>query len=89
MRRLANAPPLNVDLESPAEILVRALTGDNALSAVAYATEAGQFQQADISSIISGPGSIDQAHIPNEWINIEELEKGVDIFTRLVTHLAV
>ena len=89
VRRLANAPPLNVDLESPAEILVRALTGDNALSAVAYATEAGQFQQAGISSIICGPGSIDQAHIPNEWINIEELEKGVDIFTRLVTHLAV
>ena len=87
VRRLANAPPLTVDLESPAEILVRALTGDNALSAVAYATEAGQFQQAGISPIICGPGSIDQAHIPNEWINIEELEKGVDIFTRLVTHL--
>ena len=87
VRRLANAPPMTVDLESPAEILVRALTGDNALSAVAYATEAGQFQQAGISSIICGPGSIDQAHIPNEWIDIEELEKGVDIFTRLVEHL--
>lgn len=86
--RLANAPPLDIDQDSSAEILLRALTGDNALRAVAYATEAGQFRNAGFSSVICGPGSIDQAHIPNEWIDPVELETGVEIFSKLVAHLA-
>ena len=86
--RATNAPPLDVDMESSAEALVRALTGDNALRAVSYATEAGQFSQAGISSVICGPGSIDQAHIPNEWLDPGELAKGVQVFTKLLGRLA-
>ena len=88
INRLTNVPPLTPTSGSPAETLVRALTGDNALRAVPYATEAGQFHQAGIPAVICGPGSIDQAHTPNEFIAISELEKGVEIFGKLVANLA-
>ncbi|MGP9764641.1 acetylornithine deacetylase [Halomonas sp. AOP13-D3-9] len=42
--------------------------------AVAYATEAGQFQGQGLQTVILGPGSIAQAHQPDEYIDIEQLE---------------
>ena len=53
--KLTDVPPLGPSADNAAETLVRALTGDNALRAVAYATEAGQFAQAGMSSVICGP----------------------------------
>ena len=85
--RLTNVPPLAPDPDSAAESLVRALTGDNALRAVPYATEAGQFYEAGIPAVVCGPGSIDQAHTPNEFIANAELEKGIEIFNTFLEHL--
>lgn len=85
--RLSNVPPLEPDLESAAETLVRALTGDNDLRAAPYTTEAGQFHAAGLPAVICGPGSIDQAHTPNEFIAPDQLEKGVEIFQRLLVRL--
>ena len=48
-------------------------TGDNAVRAVAYATEAGQFRAAGLPSVICGPGSIDQAHQPDEFVALEQV----------------
>lgn len=83
-----NVPPLAPGQNSPAETLARLLTGDNALRAVAYATEAGQFSQADMPAIICGPGSIEQAHKPNEFVARSEIERGVEIFSKLISHLS-
>lgn len=88
IHRISNVPPLAPDPDNAAEILVRALTGDNAMRAVAYATEAGQFHQAGLSAIICGPGSIDQAHKPNEFIDPAQLQQGVTIFQKLVDRLS-
>lgn len=44
--------------------------------AVAYATEAGQFQQAGLQAVICGPGSIEQAHRADEFISLEQLTRG-------------
>ncbi|TWI31258.1 acetylornithine deacetylase [Paracoccus sulfuroxidans] len=44
--------------------------------AVSYATEAGFFQRAGLATIVCGPGSIAQAHQPNEFITVEELQRG-------------
>ena len=88
INRISNVPPLAPDPDNAAEILVRALTGDNAMRAVAYATEAGQFHQAGLSAIICGPGSIDQAHKPNEFIDPAQLQQGVTIFKKLVERLS-
>jgi len=72
-RRRAGAPPLRVDPDSQAEHLCRRLTGDNRATSVAYAAEAGIFQQAGFSVVLCGPGDIAQAHQPNEFIDIEQV----------------
>ncbi|MEL7110345.1 MAG: acetylornithine deacetylase [Pseudomonadota bacterium] len=86
--KLTDVPPLGPSDDNAAETLMRALTGDNAMRAVSYATEAGQFHQAGMSSVICGPGSIEQAHKPNEFIAIDQLEQGVEIFEKLIARLA-
>ncbi|WP_336273229.1 acetylornithine deacetylase [Vreelandella indica] len=51
--------------------------------AVAYATEAGQFQGQGLQTIILGPGSIAQAHQPDEYIDIEQLEACEAFLTKM------
>jgi len=75
------APPLRPEADSPAEALIRHLTGANQAVGVAYGTEGGLFQAAEISTVICGPGSIQQAHQPNEFIALEQL-RACDGFLR-------
>lgn len=70
----ANVPPLEPETDSPAEALVRLLTGANQAQVVSYCTEGGLFQRAGMSTVICGPGSIDQAHKPDEFIEIAQIE---------------
>jgi acetylornithine deacetylase len=53
---------------------VRALTGSNQSGAVSFGTEASLFQDAGISTVVCGPGSIDQAHQPDEFIELSQVE---------------
>lgn len=71
---LAWVPALTPETDSPAEDLVRFLTGSNLSESVSYATEGGLFQRAGFSTVICGPGSIDQAHQPNEFIELAQVE---------------
>lgn len=87
--RRSLTPGLSIAPESEAEILSRALTGDNETRAVAYAAEAGLFQQAGLSAVICGPGSIEQAHQPDEWIEVSQIEQGAAFMRRLIRHLSV
>ena len=84
----ADAPPLQVMRDSPAELFMRALTGDNALRVAAFATEAGQFQRAGFPAVICGPGSVEQAHQPDEFVAVSEMEKGLAVFRRFLGVLA-
>jgi len=70
----AHYPGLKMDEESPAILLARQLTGANQVEAVAYGTEAGHFQNYGIPAVICGPGSIEQAHRPDEFCALSELE---------------
>lgn len=72
---LSNVPPLRPETDGEAEQLARQLTGDNAPRVVAYGTEGGQFQEAGFSTIVCGPGSIEQAHQADEFVAIEQLAK--------------
>ena len=83
-----DVPGLVPETDGAAEALARRLTGDNATNVVSYATEAGQFQAAGISSVIVGPGNIAQAHQPNEWLAVSELEAGEAFTDKLIAHLA-
>jgi acetylornithine deacetylase len=81
-------PPLKPETDSEAERLCRMLTGDNVTRAVAFAAEAGQFQQSGLSVVICGPGSITQAHQPNEFISVAQVEAGTRFLHDLVKHLS-
>jgi acetylornithine deacetylase len=86
--RRSATPPLTPALDSSAERLARALTGDNAVRAASYAAEAGQFQQAAMPAVLCGPGSILQAHQPDEFILKSQLEAGAAFQRALIAHLA-
>ena len=70
----AQYPGLAMDEDSPAVLLARELTGANQVEAVAYGTEAGHFQNYGIPAVICGPGSIEQAHRPDEFCALSELD---------------
>lgn len=84
----AGTPALQFETDSEAEHLCRQLTGDNAIRAVSFAAEAGQFQEAGLSTVICGPGSIAQAHQPNEFITLEQVKLGTRFMGDLIEKLA-
>jgi acetylornithine deacetylase len=70
---LSSFPGLEIPEEADLVVLAKSLAGANAVQKVAFGTEAGLFQQAGMPTIICGPGSIDQAHKPNEFVSLEQL----------------
>jgi acetylornithine deacetylase len=81
-------PALAPEPDGAAERLTRALTGDNGRHVVSYQTEAGQFQERGLSTVVCGPGSIAQAHQPDEYITADQLDAGAQFIRRLIRHLA-
>lgn len=76
---------LSPDHGSAAESLVRALTGDNQpAGAVSFGTEAGLFQRAGTPTVVCGPGNILQAHKPDEYIEIEQVDACIGFMHRLM-----
>jgi acetylornithine deacetylase len=66
--------------------LAKRLTGRNAHSKVAYGTEAGLFHDAGVPTVVVGPGSIDQAHKADEFVEVSELDKCGAFLDRLIAH---
>ena len=83
--RRSHTPPLAPEKDGAAEAFARRLAGDNGPArVVAFAAEAGQFQEAGFSTVICGPGSIDQAHQPDEFVEMSQMERGGAFMARLV-----
>jgi acetylornithine deacetylase len=88
VRRIADVPAFEAQ-SGPAEALARRLAGYNgAPTTVSFGTEAGQFQAAGLPVILCGPGSIDQAHQPDEYVDVVQMQRGADMMTRLAAELA-
>ncbi|MBM3503832.1 MAG: acetylornithine deacetylase [Alphaproteobacteria bacterium] len=85
---IAHVPPLKAEHGSPAETLVLALAGSNRVGAVSFGTEAGLFQAAECPTVVCGPGSIEQAHKPDEFITLEQVAAGEAFLTRLIDFAA-
>ncbi|MBY0581624.1 MAG: acetylornithine deacetylase [Sphingomonas sp.] len=82
--RRSETPAMALRSDGAAAMLARSLAGDNGASrVVAYAAEGGQFQQAGFDTVICGPGSIEQAHQPNEYLELEQLRRGANFMVRL------
>jgi acetylornithine deacetylase len=79
-------PGLRPEENSPAEHLALHLAEANGTEAVSYCTEAGLFQESGIPTIICGPGSIEDAHKPDEFIAISEMQKCESFMRRLIRH---
>ncbi|TWA85252.1 acetylornithine deacetylase [Azospirillum brasilense] len=86
--QLAGVPGLAPEPDGPAAQLCHALTGRNDTGMVSFAAEAGQFQEAGLSTVLCGPGSIDQAHQPNEYIDVTQVTACEGFLRDLVRRLA-
>ncbi len=87
--RRSVTPPLAPEADGAAERIARLLAGDNGPGrVVSYAAEAGQFQGAGFSTVICGPGSIDQAHQPDEFVEISQMQRGAQFMARLIESLS-
>ena len=80
-------PGLAPQAGSEAETLALRLAKRNGTIAVPYATEAGQFQRAGVAAVVCGPGRIDQAHQPDEFIDIAELAACLEFLRGLAQQL--
>ncbi|RUR19321.1 acetylornithine deacetylase [Legionella sp. km535] len=69
--------------------IVRQVTGIKDCLKVSYSSEAGIFQDADIPTIICGPGTIEQAHRTNEFISIEQLKMCENMLRKMIYFFCV
>jgi len=81
-------PALNTCTESDIIKFIRQLTGSNALGKIAFGTEAGLFtRELGVETIVLGPGSIEQAHKPDEYIALQQLDRCDAFLNQLVQAL--
>jgi len=83
-----NVPGLKPEPEAIAEEFCAALLGANSTDVVSYGTEAGWFQSIGYSTIVCGPGSIEQAHQPNEFIEVSQVSACETFIDKLIDSLA-
>jgi len=80
----AKVPSFEANQDAAFTRLMQDVTNISTIKKVSYATEAGLFQRANIPTIICGPGSIEEAHRPNEFVEIEQLNRYEKILLELV-----
>lgn len=78
---------LETTRDNEARDLVMELTGANGADVVPFGTEAGIFQSLGLDVVVCGPGSIDQAHKPDEYVSIDQMRQCLDMLQRLATKL--
>ena len=78
---VAAVPALVPEPGGLAESVALQLTGANRAESVSFTSEGGQFQECGISTVLCGPGSVTEAHQPNEFVDVEQL-KACEVFLR-------
>jgi acetylornithine deacetylase len=67
--------------------LAQELSGSSEVGKVSFGTEASQFQRAGIPTVVCGPGSIEQAHRPNEFVSLEQVARCEAFLRRLADRI--
>jgi acetylornithine deacetylase len=88
IEELSAAPGLNTPTDHEATQFAAALTGSNGTVKVAFGTEGGLFSAAGIPTVICGPGSIDQAHKPDEFIALDQIARCEAFLKRLIDRVS-
>jgi acetylornithine deacetylase len=70
---LSEIPVLDTGPEAEVVALAQELAGNNEIGKVSFGTEGSQFQRAGIPTVVCGPGSIAQAHKPNEYVTLDQI----------------
>jgi acetylornithine deacetylase len=79
---------LDIAPDHPLVLLAQSLTGANDTGKVSFCAEAGLYQEADIPTVICGPGSIEVAHRPDEYVALGQIRQCESFMRRLMDHLA-
>ena len=82
-------PPFRAAADSPAVPMALKLAVQNDTHAVSFGTEAGLFEQGGLPAVICGPGDIAQAHQPNEFISLQQVEACEQFFRRLMDEICL
>ncbi|MCC6202101.1 MAG: acetylornithine deacetylase [Gammaproteobacteria bacterium] len=80
---VAEAPALEIRDEHPLARLAARLTGNEVTGRVGFATDGGHFHDAGVPTVVVGPGSIEQAHKPNEFITLDQIARCEEFLMRL------
>ena len=88
IEEISSIPGLSTDAGEEVVTLAKSLAGRNDHGKVAFGTEAGLFQQtAGIPTVVCGPGSVDQAHKPNEFVSLDQVKKCEQFIEKLMDHV--
>lgn len=82
---IQDVSPFAEPADSELVMLAEKLTGHSAV-AVAFATEAPFLQQLGMQTIVMGPGSIDQAHQPDEFMPLDQIDPCIGLLERFIQH---
>jgi acetylornithine deacetylase len=86
---ISSFPGLAGDEDAEVTQAAKAASGGNATGKVAFGTEAGLFEASGIPTVICGPGDIDQAHKPDEFVALAQIAQCEQFLRRLVERLEV
>lgn len=87
-QEISGFPGLGIPEDAEITELTKTLSGSNATLKVSFGTEAGLYQQAGIPAVVCGPGSITQAHKPDEFVELDQVARCEDFVRRLIGHSA-
>ena len=87
IEKLSEIPVLDAGPETEVAGLAQELSGNGDFRKVSFGTEGSQFQRAGIPTVVCGPGSIDQAHKPNEYVTLEQVAQCEAFMRRLMDRI--
>jgi acetylornithine deacetylase len=80
-------PPLNSPRGTALEAALFEVTGAKTSGGALYGTDGSWFTGAGITSLICGPGDLDQAHQPNEYVRRDAFERGTAMISKVIERL--
>jgi acetylornithine deacetylase len=80
-------PPLLSPRGTALERALMEATGAKTSRGALYGTDGGHLERSGITSLICGPGDLEQAHQPNESIGRESFERGSDLMLRVIDRM--
>jgi len=86
IKTLAAGPALSTEEDSDVVKLAQQFSGAEGTLNVSYMTEAGHFSQAGVPTVVIGPGSIEQAHKPNEYVDVDQMKQCENFMEKVLAH---